>query len=187
MNKSNWIPVAAAVLILAGLGEAIGKNSGGPGRNEPGRLQNAKPAPETGELYRRECGSCHFAYPPSFLPAASWRKIMSGLSDHFGDNADLGPEAAEPLGRYLDAQAADRSDERRSVKITRSLAGKDAPLRLTEVPYIRRKHHELSKKHIEDNPKVRSLSHCDACHNRAEQGSFRESEIKIPGYGRWDD
>ena len=43
-------------------------------------------------LYKQECGSCHFAYPPSFLPARSWEKIMKNLSDHFGENAEFLPE-----------------------------------------------------------------------------------------------
>jgi mono/diheme cytochrome c family protein len=31
------------------------------------------------------------------------------------------------------------------------------------------------------------MSHCNACHQRAEQGSFSEREIVIKGIGRWDD
>jgi hypothetical protein len=42
-------------------------------------------------LYKDECGSCHFAYPPTMLPAASWERVMAGLGAHFGDNADSAP------------------------------------------------------------------------------------------------
>ena len=40
-------------------------------------------------VYKEECGSCHMAYPPGLLPARSWTKVMSGLDNHFGDNAEL--------------------------------------------------------------------------------------------------
>ena len=38
-------------------------------------------------LYQEECGSCHMAYPPGLLPGRSWEKLMTGLADHFGENA----------------------------------------------------------------------------------------------------
>ncbi|MCC6543576.1 MAG: hypothetical protein IT392_03630 [Nitrospirae bacterium] len=34
---------------------------------------------------------------------------------------------------------------------------------------------------------VKSLINCNACHTRAAAGSYDELEIKIPGFGRWDD
>ena len=137
--------------------------------------------------YRDECGSCHMAYPPGLLPARSWQGIMDGLSNHFGDNAELDPQTLASLRQYLRDNSADQADYRRSRKIMRSLGQGDAPLRITEVPYLQYKHDELSQAIITDNPKVRSLSNCNACHQHAEQGSFRESDILIPGYGRWDD
>jgi hypothetical protein len=30
--------------------------------------------------WHSECGSCHVAYPPRLLEAASWRTIMQGLT-----------------------------------------------------------------------------------------------------------
>ena len=137
--------------------------------------------------YRAECGSCHMAYPPGLLPARSWQGIMQGLSDHFGDNAELDPQTLATLTQYLLENSADQSDYRRSRKIMRSLEQGAAPLRITEIPYIRYKHHELPQAIITSNPKVRSLSNCNACHQQAEQGSFRENDILIPGHGRWDD
>ncbi|MBC8211882.1 MAG: diheme cytochrome c [Gammaproteobacteria bacterium] len=137
--------------------------------------------------YQQECGSCHFAYQPGLLPARSWTKMMSGLDQHFGENAELPAQDVAQLGAYLEANAADRSDYKRSRKIISSLEASDAPLRITEVPYIIRKHRELSPRMLAENPQVVSLSRCQACHTRAETGSYSESEIKIPGFGRWDD
>ncbi len=143
-------------------------------------------APVTNEMYRSECGSCHFVYQPGLLPADSWRKLMGSLQDHFGENAELSDEARQQLTDYLVLHAAENSKTRRSARILRSV-GDDAPLRITDVPYIRRKHDEIPIRLIRDNPEVRSLSNCAACHTRADTGSFAERDIRIPGVGRWDD
>jgi len=144
-------------------------------------------APVTNPQYTSECGACHFAYQPGLLPARSWKRIMSGLNDHFGENAELSPEVLDALTRYLVDTAADNSSAKRSRKITASLTPNDAPLRITEVPYIVSKHRELPNRVVKGNPKVGSLSRCAACHTQAAKGSFSERQIDIPGYGRWND
>jgi hypothetical protein len=148
---------------------------------------NAGVAPVNHAGYASECGSCHMAYPPGLLPARSWRKIMSGLDQHFGDNAELDPAVLAELTDYVLANSADQSTYRRSRKIMRSVADDAAPLRITEMPYIKREHREIPMRLIHDNPKVRSLSNCIACHRGADKGRFNESGIRIPGYGHWDD
>jgi len=144
-------------------------------------------APVTNARYAKECGSCHFAYPPGLLPARSWQKLMGKLADHFGDNAELPQEDAVALTGYLMQNAADRSSYGRSLKIDDSLSPRQTPLRITQVPYIAGKHDEIPARLVTGNPKVRSLSNCTACHTRAETGSFSERDINIPGYGRWED
>jgi len=144
-------------------------------------------APVSLPLYQQECGSCHFAYPPGLLPARSWAQVMAGLGDHFGDSATLDTLDQQAIQEYLLYNAADRVKERRAVKIARSLPADEAPLRISEVPYIVQKHREIPARLIKDNAKVGSLSNCTACHTRADSGSFSEREIDIPGYGAWDD
>ena len=144
-------------------------------------------APVTNTLYEEECGSCHFAYQPGLLPEPSWNKIMSGLDDHFGDNAELSADAYQKIRAYLMANSADKVKERRSRKILRSVSLASAPLRITETPYIKHEHDEIPGRYISGNDKVASLSNCNACHQKASQGSFSEREINIPGVGRWDD
>jgi hypothetical protein len=144
-------------------------------------------APVTYKLYQQECGSCHMAYQPGLLPARSWEKLMGSLSNHFGDNAELGAVERQAITMYTTAHAADRVREKRARKIAESLGRNETPLRITDTPYIRRKHDEIPARLVKDNPKVKSLAQCDACHTRVVQGSFRESEISIPGYGRWED
>ena len=63
----------------------------------------------------------------------------------------------------------------------------DAPIRITELGYFKHEHDEIPSRMIMENEGVVSLSNCDACHQRAEQGYFSEREINIPGFGAWDD
>ena len=144
-------------------------------------------SPVTNAQYKEECGSCHFAYQPGLLPARSWEKIMSGLASHFGDNAELSPGIHKQILSYLTANSADKVNDRRSKKIMRSIAPTVTPVRITDTPYIRHKHDEIPSRLIAGNDKVASLSRCEACHQTADKGFYNESQIRIPGVGRWDD
>ena len=64
-----------------------------------GKLGSRTPgvAPVQSQLYAEECGGCHFAYQPGFLPARSWKSIMAGLDNHFDDNAELGAEEHQAI------------------------------------------------------------------------------------------
>ena len=68
-----------------------------------------------------------------------------------------------------------------------SLRPDGAPLRVSKTPYFIKKHNELSRKMVQDNPRVGSLSNCGACHTKADTGSFSESQILIPGFGAWEE
>jgi len=149
--------------------------------------RTADVAPVNNPDYIEECGSCHMAFPPGLLPARSWDKLMNGLDDHFGDNAELEPGTQAALTQYLQDNSADNSDYRRSRKLMRSLASSQTPLRITKIPYIRHEHDEIPARMVSDNRDVGSLSNCMACHQQADKGSFSERDIKIPGYGSWDD
>jgi len=151
------------------------------------RQRSAGVAAVTSATYKEECSSCHMAYAPGLLPARSWKKIMAGLDKHFGDNAELDTETFKQISEFLDSNSADNSQYRRSRKIMRSLNPNDVPVRISETPYIIREHDEIPDKLIKHNKKVNSLSNCSACHNKAEQGLFSEHDVRIPGYGRWDD
>lgn len=141
--------------------------------------------PVNNDLYSRECGSCHFAYQPALLPAASWQKIIGSLNDHFGDNASLSPQDADAIQKYLSDNAAEKANTSRASKIASSISGA-APTRITEVPYIVRKHRELSPRTFKENKDVKSFSNCKACHTRAADGFYDEDGVKIPGMGNWE-
>ena len=144
-------------------------------------------APVNNPVYREECGSCHFAFQPGLLPEKSWRKMMTGLEDHFGDNAELGAEMNKNILDYLVANSAEKSDYKRSKRIVGSLRPDEVPLRITDTVYFQRKHDELPVRYVTGNKEVGSYSKCEACHTRAETGSYNEHEVTIPGVGRWDD
>ncbi len=146
--------------------------------------RSSQPAPE---VFNEECGSCHMAYPPALLPERSWRKMMAGLEDHFGDNAELDDESYKIITDYLMSNSADATRFGRSHKFYRSIRSSDTPLRISNIPYFLHEHDEIPKRLVEDNPKVNSFSNCQACHQNAEKGSFNDDDINIPGYGRWDD
>lgn len=149
--------------------------------------RTADVAPVQDAQYKKECGECHFAYQPGLLPERSWRKVMGNLKNHFGDNAELPAPLNNQILSYLVFNSAEHGGFRRSEKILKSLSAGDAPERITDTPYIRRQHDELSDRLVKANDKVGSLSNCNACHTRAEQGSYSEGEIKIPGRGgSWD-
>jgi len=138
-------------------------------------------------VYTEECGSCHMIYPPGLLPASSWGKVMSQLEDHFGDNAELDSETFQSISEFLSANSAEKSEYRRSRKFMRSIQSDNAPLRISETPYFKHEHDEVPDRMVTGNTKVKSFSNCNACHTKAESGLFNEHDIRIPGYGRWDD
>jgi len=144
-------------------------------------------APVTHEKYKQECGSCHFPYQPGLLPSRSWHALLANLDDHFGENAELSAAVLKELGDYLDKNAAEHASEKRAIGINRSLSAQETPLRLTTTTYFKRKHHEITAKMVQDNPQVKSFSHCETCHTQAAQGSYNEHEVTIPGFGPWKD
>jgi len=130
-------------------------------------------------LYQKECGSCHLAFPARFIGANGWKKIMTTLDDHFGDNAELDKADADRILAYLEANAARES---------RWGWGREkTSLRISENRHFQREHDEVPRGVVGVNAKIKSFSDCQACHQRADKGSFRESEISIPGFKSWDD
>ena len=149
----------------------------------PAAAQTAKQAPaaDPGAKWKAECSSCHMAYPPGYLPERSWRKLMSGLDKHFGENAGLDKAAEKEITDYLVGNSAERSGDRRASRFLGSVPAGATPLRITETPYFRRKHddREISPE-VWKRPKVGSPANCIACHSGAERGDFSERNIRIP-------
>jgi mono/diheme cytochrome c family protein len=122
------------------------------------------------DLFAAECGACHMAYPATLLPARSWQAIMSGLADHFGENASLDVETARQISGYLAAHAADAGNPRSAV--IRGLAANDVPLRITDTPWWKLRHSEVPSAAFR-RANVMSASNCVACHGAgAVRGAF---------------
>ncbi|MCP3661805.1 MAG: cytochrome C [Gammaproteobacteria bacterium] len=144
-------------------------------------------APIESKLYMEECGSCHFPYHPGLLPAISWEKVMTGLDDHFGENAEIDAGDLATIQNFLLNNAAGRVNYGLPNKLMASQRGHPAPIRVTEMRYFVYEHSELPRKVVQDNPQVKSFSNCDSCHTKAKRGDFDDDDVRIPGFGYWDD
>ncbi|MBI5164291.1 MAG: diheme cytochrome c [Magnetospirillum sp.] len=122
-------------------------------------------------LVLKECGGCHMAFQPAFLPARSWEAIMDGLADHFGEDASLPADTVRTIRATLVAGAADGERSRMGHKILRRLGG-GTPLRITETPSFERKHRFPDR--VWKDPKVVTRSNCPACHTGAEKGWYED-------------
>lgn len=119
--------------------------------------------------YQQECASCHVAYPPGLLPAASWQRLMSNLPQHFGTDASLDAASVQQLTTWLTSQAG-------TGRRAQSAPPED---RITRSAWFIREHREVPTPTWK-LPAVRSASNCAACHTRADQGEYRERDIRLP-------
>jgi len=143
------------------------------------RATAAPRTPLPGEdAYRKECGSCHLAYPPGMLPAASWAKLMTQLDKHFDQNAEVDQQTQQELTMFLVKNAAEAGSHPLSGRVLRSLNGR-TPLRLMDVPFMRHEHDEL-RPEVYARPAIQTRANCAACHPAAERWVFDEHGVKIP-------
>ena len=157
---------ATGTAVVLGFSLSAGAAHGDGGENMLPRLSH--------KAWQQECASCHVAYPPSLLPKASWRQMMSGLDKHFGENASLDPATQADILKFLEANAANSGS-----KVLRRMAANEAPLRITETRWFKHEHDEVPRA-IWARKSVGSAANCAACHRQAEQGNYNEDAIRIP-------
>ena len=145
--------LALALALLAG---APARVDGRPG---------VPPLPE----YAQECASCHLAFPPGALPAASWRHLLQNLPRHFGTDASVDAATLKQLASWLEANAG----------TWKRVAEAPPQDRITRAAWFQRKHDEIGSA-TWTLPAVKSPSNCAACHPQAEQGDFNEHRVRIP-------
>lgn len=138
----------------------------------PARAGDDWMPPVTDPLVNKECGSCHMAFQPGFLPARSWNKLMDGLAEHFGEDASLPADKEAAIRAWLVNNAGDVVGQGRARKAMRRLSPADTPIRLTDTPDFQRKH-QLPDWRWKD-PKVVTKSNCPACHVAAEKGLYED-------------
>tara|TARA_R110000772_G_scaffold267976_3_gene393742 strand:+ start:8652 stop:9125 length:474 start_codon:yes stop_codon:yes gene_type:complete len=122
-------------------------------------------------MVRKECGACHMAFQPAFLPARSWGRMMNELADHFGEDATLPADKVRAIRTYLTANAGDVVTTGRAGKYMRMVAPGGTPQRITQNPDFERKHRKIPDSVWKD-PRVVTRSNCPACHRGAEQGWY---------------
>ena len=127
--------------------------------------------------YSKECGACHMAYHPSFLPAASWHGLMADLEHHFGEDASLPPTTATALSTWLESNSAETWDTEVANRL-RKVSESD-PGRMTATPWWKRRHRELPDV-LFTQKSIRARSNCTACHQDAAVGLFAPQKIHIP-------
>jgi mono/diheme cytochrome c family protein len=122
--------------------------------------------------YQQECGSCHTAYVPSMLPRASWQRLTANLPQHFGTDASLDAATLNELAAWLDAHAG-------TYRKTAREATPPPEDRITRTAWFQREHREV-RTATWALPAVKSAANCAACHTQADQGDYRERNIRIP-------
>jgi hypothetical protein len=149
------------------------------------RYRSARAAPATAgttadlALYRKECGSCHVAFPPGLLRAETHRRLMAMLDRHFGQNAELESATRDRLESWLVANGAESGLDRRSRKVLASDPGGAAPLRLTEASWFQRKHRKIDQT-VLARPSIGTFANCAACHGGAAGWDFDDDRVRIP-------
>jgi len=156
------LPLLIALSTMSLPGHAAAKYNG------EDRGRPVMPA-QTNPRWQSECGSCHMAFPPGLLPAASWNKMMAGLDQHFETDASLSAQDMQAISGYLTMHASNR------------WTSTAAPLRITDSAWFKTKHGpgEVSPA-VWQRASVKSAANCMACHPAADKGDFNERSIRIP-------
>lgn len=160
-------PALALVSALAVLSATFVSTPAGAGQDRVPPVANA--------AYKKECGDCHMAFQPQFLSGPSWRAVMGGLADHFGETATL-PEAAHR--EILDYLLANAGGGRR---VEGAPPATKPALRITELAWWKKEH--ASRKIAEGawaRKGVGAKANCAACHPAAEKGDYDEHAVRIP-------
>lgn len=152
------LAVAALSASMAALAKYNGEDRGKPVM--PSQV-NAK--------WAAECGGCHLAFPPGLLPAASWKKLMTGLDKHFGTDASLPAADTKEITDFLVKNESNR------------WTASTSPLRISESEWFKTKHRadEINPA-VWKRASVKSPANCLACHKGADKGDFNENSIVIP-------
>jgi mono/diheme cytochrome c family protein len=133
--------------------------------------KNLQPRNEL-KIYNEECGSCHLAYPPGLLPAASWKRMMGSLSYHYGTDASLDAATVQQISTWLQSNAGSY----------KKVSPNDKPPedRITRSAWFERKHNDINTPKVWQHASVKSAANCAACHTTADKGNFSERNLQFP-------
>ncbi len=137
------------------------------------------PLPRGGTLVN-ECGRCHTVYAPGLLPARSWRKMLSELGKHFGEDVSAREPVRLALLKDMEDMAADGAfADMRMRRIAGSVPVNTAPQRITETAFFKFMHDEVPNRFWQHKA-IGSPANCIACHPRANEGHYAEREVRMP-------
>ena len=125
---------------------------------------------------RSECGDCHMVFPPNRLTIKGWKKIMSTLSDHFGEDASIDAASVKRIEKYMTSKAMDAKDTvpaRMRIKQWKKKGIID-PIRITETPGWQRHHKTKKYRLMSKDVKYERGANCIICHKDAERGMYEE-------------
>jgi hypothetical protein len=157
-TAARLVLAGAAITLLEAVPAVQASGGNGTGRSAP-----------RDEGYVAECGSCHVAYPPRLLPAASWGQVMGSLERHFGSDASIDPALAQDIAAFLAGNAG----------APQRLGADPATPRVTATLWFVRKHAKVPPATWQ-RPAIGSASNCGACHVEAAAGDFRKRHLRIP-------
>lgn len=129
--------------------------------------------------WRELCGECHFAFHPTLLPARSWKKIFEQQHEHFGDDLDLDEEDYNDLLEFHLKYPAESNLTEPSRKILFYTPEDETPIQVTKTHYWEKKHEDIDPSYWK-HKKVKSKSNCAACHLDAKQGTYEDSDMRLP-------
>ena len=129
--------------------------------------------------WRDNCGECHFTFHPSLLPARSWQKIFDTQHKHFEEDLDLDEDTKLKLLLFHLANAAEKGLTEFARKIIYYTPSDRTPLRITETVYWKKKHKDIDEIYWKHD-KVKFKGNCDACHLDAEEGTYEDSDMRLP-------
>ena len=115
-------------------------------------------------------------FPPNRLTSGGWKKIMTTLSDHFGEDASLPPKTVKHIQAYLMSKGFDTKGSYPSklkVKAWKK-KGLDDPIRITVTPGWKRHHRTEKYRLMSKDVKYSRGANCIICHKKAERGMYEE-------------
>lgn len=136
---------------------------------------------EENRIVANECGDCHKVYAPYLLPEKSWKRIMKGLKNHFGEEItenNISKPQQIIIEKYLVENCAENSTREAAVKVLESLSGR-SPKAITKVKYWRDTHAHIPRSTFKAKP-IKDKSNCFACHIDFDKGILEDINIKIP-------
>lgn len=157
------LPLFAAAAVVASLALPAQAQEGTADPLERDRTQ-----PVTNDTYVRLCTGCHIAYPPNLQTADAWQAILARLPAHFGTEVPVPAERdGQDLAQYLRNFAG-----RPGLGVLTGVEPDAVPLRITELPFFAKAHAKVPDRAVQ---RAGGAWRCEACHPRAQEGSFERA------------